>query len=480
MTYQYLKNLKTYNQTIKLLNSDNFAMMVGFFHFVFVQKRHIALNHATIIGYLEDYLYDIHQSDADAYPKSAKEYLDDFVSDKNGYLKKYQGSEDEAMYELTPHTQKVFEFLESLEQREFVGSRTKFNIIFELLEELEFETHLSDAERIAALEDEKRAIDERIAKIQVKEDLRFDSSRIKEHFMLIEEQSRKLKYDFAQIEYNFRELNHRTMVNIANASGAKEGVLDSIFESEEQIRQSDQGKSFFAFWQVLTDTQKNEKLSEMLEKLYEIEVIQKFDKHESVKNLKHDLLLHASKITKVSSKLIEQLRRFIDDRVWIENKKILESCKSIEKTALEIKENAPIGKDFFCMTGSGVRVESVFEKSLYTPKDTTKFLQEIKEETDTVDLESFYNLFYIDEELLQNNINTLLQLHPQVTLQKVIERFPVTKGVSELVAYLSLVQKPSYDAIIQMDQKTKIKICDEHKKERWVLVPKIIITRGEA
>ncbi|QOP44429.1 DUF3375 domain-containing protein [Sulfurimonas sediminis] len=480
MTYQYLKNLKTYNQTIKLLNSDNFAMMVGFFHFVFIQKRHVTLNHTTILAYLEDYLYDIHQSDPDVYPKDAKAYLDDFVSDKNGYLKKYQGSEDEAMYELTPHTQKVFEFLESLEQREFVGSRTKFNIIFELLEELEFETHLSDTERIAALEEEKKAIDERIAKIRAKEDLRFDNSRIKEHFMLIEEQSRKLKYDFAQIEYNFRELNHKTMVSIANASGAKEGVLDSIFESEEQIRQSDQGKSFFAFWQVLTDAQKNEKLSEMLEKLYAIDVIKEFDKHESVKNLKYDLLLHAGKITKVSSKLIEQLRRFIDDRVWIENKKILELCKNIEKTALEIKEDTPSRKDFSFMMGSGVKVDTVFEKSLYTPKDATKFLQEIKdEEENVVDLESFYNLFYVNEALLQNNINTLLQLYPQVTLQKVIEKFPLTKGMSELIGYLSLVQK-SQNTIIEMDQKSKIKIDDEEQHSKWVLVPNIIITRGES
>ncbi|UCN00026.1 DUF3375 domain-containing protein [Sulfurimonas sp. SWIR-19] len=479
MTYQYLKNLKTYNQTIKLLHSDNFAMMVGFFHFVFVQKRHVTLNHTTILAYLEDYLYDIHQSDPNAYPKDAKAYLDDFVSDKNGYLKRYQGSEDEAMYELTPHTQKVFEFLESLQQREFVGSRTKFNIIFELLEELEFETHLDDAQRIAALEAEKRAIDERIAKIKAKEDLRFDSSRIKEHFMLIEEQSRKLKYDFAQIEYNFRELNHKTMVSIANAEGAKAGVLDSIFESEEQIRQSDQGKSFFAFWQILTDAQKNEKLSQMLEKLYAIDVIKEFDKHESVKNLKHDLLLHASKITKVSSKLIEQLRRFIDNRVWIENKKILELCKNIEKTALEIKEDAPTKRDFYSMMGSGVKVDSVFEKGLYQPKEATKFHQEIKQDDTTiVDLESFYNLFYVDEALLQNNINTLLQLYPQVTLQKVVEQFPITKGISELVGYLSLVQK-SEDTIIEMDKKIKIKIDDAKESAKWALVPNIIITRGE-
>ncbi|MCK5294441.1 MAG: DUF3375 family protein, partial [Arcobacteraceae bacterium] len=128
MTYEYLKNLKKYNQTIKLINSDNFAMMVSFFYFVFYTNKYISINHTAILNYLDDYLYDLNQSYPDTYPKKAKDYLDDFVSDKNGYLKKYHGSDDEAMYELTPYTQKAFGFLEELEKKEFVGSRTKFNI----------------------------------------------------------------------------------------------------------------------------------------------------------------------------------------------------------------------------------------------------------------------------------------------------------------------------------------------------------------
>ena len=159
MTYEYLNNLKKHNQTIKLLNSDNFAMMVSFFYFIFVTKKYITITQTQILNYLDDFLYDINQSYHDAYPKSAKAYLDDFTNDKNGYLKKYHGSDGEVLYELTAYTQKVFEIVESLDKKEFVGSRTKFSIIFELLEELEFETNLSDEDRIKALQEEKIPID---------------------------------------------------------------------------------------------------------------------------------------------------------------------------------------------------------------------------------------------------------------------------------------------------------------------------------
>ncbi len=115
---------------------------------------------------LDDYLYDINKIYDNLYPKSAKEYLDDFSSDKNGYLKKYHGNEGELLYELTPYTQKALEILESLEKKEFVGSRTKFNIIFELLEELIFETDLDDKERIKILQKQKNKIDKKIKAIK--------------------------------------------------------------------------------------------------------------------------------------------------------------------------------------------------------------------------------------------------------------------------------------------------------------------------
>lgn len=477
MTYEYLKNLKSYNQTIKLLGSDNFAMMVSFFYFVFYTNKHIAINHSTILNYLEDFLYDINQNYDHTYPKDPKSYLEDFVSDKSAYLKKYHGKDDEAMYELTPYTQKTFEFLEGLEKKEFVGSRTKFNIIFELLEELEFEINFSDEERIKKLQKQKLTIDKKIEDIKSKKDLRFDDSRIKEHFMLIEEQSRKLKYDFSQIEYNFRDLNQEAMQKIATTQGTKDTVLGSIFEIEDSIRESDQGKSFFAFWQILTNTSKNDNFSSMLEKLYEIDVIKEFDKDQKLKNLKYDLLLNADKITKVSSALIEQLRRFLDDRVWIENKKILELCKSIEKTALEIKSHPPKKRDFTTIYDSKVPINSVFEKFLYNIKEEKTFSQELKEDIVEIDLDSFYNIFFIDESILQNHINYFLQIQTQVSLEEVLKKFPIEKGISELIGYLSIAKK-SQSNIVSIDEKQKLSIQDENNHTKTVIIPKILFIKG--
>ncbi|MBN2825261.1 MAG: DUF3375 family protein, partial [Campylobacterales bacterium] len=112
MTFEYLKNLKSHNQTLKLLNSDNFAMNVSFFVIAF--EKDITLKQSDITTLLDDYLYNLNQSNPNIFPKSAKEYLEDFCSDKSGYLRKYHGSEDEPIYELTPHTQQALEFVQGL------------------------------------------------------------------------------------------------------------------------------------------------------------------------------------------------------------------------------------------------------------------------------------------------------------------------------------------------------------------------------
>ena len=476
ISYEYLKHLKQTDHTIKLLSADNFAFMVSFFYLVFIEKRNFTLRHSEILQLLDDYLFELNSIYNNIYPKSAKEYLDDFVNDKNQYLTKRHG-DDEPLYELTPPTSKTLEFIESLKKSEFVASQSKFNIIFELLEELEFETSMNTSERIETLTLKKKKIDKQIEEIRNKKDLRFDKVRIKEHYMLLDEIVRKLKYDFSQIEYNFRELNTLAMEQITLRDDTKNSVLESVFAVEDEIRGKDQGKSFFAFWELLTDTGRNEKLANMLDNIYRLETIKKFDKDEKLKSLQYDLLKSGEKIYTVSTKLIEQLRRFIDDRVWIENRRVLELCKQIEKSAIELKSNEPKKKLFFEIKGNRVKLDSIGAKILFAPKMKEVFKNEKTEEKIEVDMDSFYKLFFVDEEALKRNISTLLQHKEQVGIMDVLKMYPIQKGVSELVGYISIA-KNSHDAIVDEATKITVDVSDVDGNSKKITLPRIIFTKG--
>ena len=474
MTYDYLKTLKKSHQTLRLLCSDNFAMSLSFFHTVFVVSRRTTVVQSELVRHLEDYLFVLNEHENGVFPKTAQEYLNDFAT--SGYLRKYYGDAEEPIYDLTPHTQKALEWIESLQKREFVGSRSRFNLIFELLEELAFETELDDEARIAKLEAKKHQIDAQIEAIRSKTALRFDESRIKEQYMQIEEIARNLKYDFAEIEYNFRELNTRAMETIAMREDAKAEVLGSIFAIEDEIRESDQGKSFFAFWQLLTDMERSSKLSEMIEKLYALESVHRFDSQRRLKNLKYELLGSGEKIVTITGRLIEQLRRFIDDRVWVENRRILELCHTIEKQALAIQDIMPKSRTFTTLPGAKVAISSIANKRLYELRNESHFERRIEPKVATINLESFLHQCYVDEALLKRQIDTLLQQRVQCTLGDVVAHFGADKGIAELVGYYSIAKSRS-TARIEQDTYEVVKVRDFDGNTKKVRIPKTVFAR---
>lgn len=200
MTYDYLQNLKNNHLAIQLLNAHNFSMITGFFHYAFQAKQHQSLKESEILTLLDDYLYRLNErSEEPLFPKTAKSYLDDFTHQNSNYLRKYYGYEsDEPLYELMPDIEKLLSWLKGLKKQEFVATESKLKIIITLLKELEFETHLSDEERIASLQKEKALLDQKIEMIQRQEDLRFDTRKIKEQFMQIQTTSAELLSDFRE------------------------------------------------------------------------------------------------------------------------------------------------------------------------------------------------------------------------------------------------------------------------------------------
>lgn len=480
VTYDYLKNLKNNHTAIQLINADNFPMIAGFFYHAFKSTQTQSLNESTILTKLDDYLYLLNQGYEEIkYPKKAKDYLDDFSHQNRGYLRKYYAYEsDEPIYELTPDIEKLLEWTEGLAKQEFVATESKVKTIMNLLKELEFETNLSDEERISVLEAQKRTIDKEIEAIQSSQDLRFDERKIKEHFMQIQKNSSELLSDFRQIEYNFRALNHEAKEAIANATSAKGEVLEEIFKIEDDIRHSNQGESFYAFWDFLMDVNQIEELDRLLINLYNIPLIEQMDSSRKIENLKYSLLSGGEKSHKVLTKLIEQLRRFIDDKLWVENRRILELAGSIEKSAMEIKEKPPTQREFFSIDGVKIVVESIASKELFIPTAKESFEHEIKDDILEMDLSKLYAQVYVDESLLHQNIKKLLQQRSQFTLKELGAVYPIKKGLSELVVYLKIAQNMQ-NAYIET-QKDTIMVEDEDKNRKRVIMNRVVfVQKGE-
>ena len=148
--------------------------------------------------------------------------------------------------------------------------------------------------------------------------------------------ARELLSDFREVEENFRRLDRNLRQQIAGWNGSKGALLDEALGSRNSIAESDQGRSFQAFYDFLLSHQRQAELTDLLERLQEIDEIT--DQDERLARIHFDWI-DASERTQATVRLLsEQLRRFLDDQVWLENRRVFDLLRSIEAKALEVRD----------------------------------------------------------------------------------------------------------------------------------------------
>jgi hypothetical protein len=223
------------------------------------------------------------------------------------------------------------------------------------------------------------------------------------------------------------------------------------------------------------DTEQISHLDSLLGNLYDLEDIQSLDPERSLENLTYSLLSGGENAHKVLAKLVEQLRRFIDDKVWVENRRILELSYNIEQKAMELRDNTPTLREFFMIDGVKISVESIASKRLFSPIAKESFSHILKEEILEVDLTKLYSQVYVDETELKQNIQKLLQKKSQFTLKELHQTYPIDKGVSELIVYLKLAQNMP-NAYLEEYKEEMIIVTEEGVKKK-IIMDRVVFVR---
>lgn len=151
-------------------------------------------------------------------------------------------------------------------------------------------------ERIQQLQEERNKIDKEIEQIKQGNYTRPSETHLKENYFLAEETARTLLSDFRQVEENFRKLDTQTRQIIIKSNLAKADLLDSVFKRQDYLWNTDQGKSFKAFWEFLMSEQMQEELEVLLKKVNEIPAIQQIKREMVVDRIKTNLVDAGDKV----------------------------------------------------------------------------------------------------------------------------------------------------------------------------------------
>lgn len=478
MDHDYLEKLKQTHPTLRLLAADNVPLIISFLYLVFIRPNQRSLPQAEITSRLDDYLFHLREVyGEERYPKSARQYLEDWAGGKTPFLRKYYtDAGDEPEFDLTPATEKAIEWLQSLEERQFIGTESRLLAVFNLLKELMRKTSLDPAARIAELERRKEEINAEIERLRIGIVETYDPTQVKERFFQVEETARRLLADFRQVEYNFRALDREIRERIALSDQSKGKLLDEIFLEQDAIRDSDQGKSFHAFWEFLMSAPRQEELAELLEAVYDLEEVRSLNPAPFLAGIKFSLMDAGEKVYKTNSMLVEQLRKFLDEQGYLENRRIMELVKGIERKAVAIKAAPPTERDFALLDDIRPELELVMARGLFVPArnavigDSRVALGEAD-----VAVDALYRQNFVNEAELRGNIRKALQTRPQISLSRLLELYPIRKGLAELVTYLELAHREG--ALVADDVEETLTFDNEAGKLRQVALPRVIFVR---
>jgi len=480
MSFDEVAWLRDNSPAWRLLRADHAPLVLSFLHQVFVEQNVRSIPAVELASRLDDELYALNERDGEPkrFPRPARAYLDDWAAPEAGWLRKYYpDGTDEPHLDATPAVEKALQWVGGLKEREFVGTESRLNTVIDLLRQIVFGTETDPEQRIAELRRQRQDIDDQIARIQAGELDLLDQTAVRDRYQQFALTARELLADFREVEENFRKLDRRLRERIAVWHRGKGELLDEVLGSRETIAGSDQGRSFQAFCDFLLSAARQEELTGLLEAVHSLEDLT--GKDTRLRHVHYDWLDAAEQTQATVRQLSEQLRRFLDDQVWFENRRVIDILRGIESHVLRLRDQKDIPVTMEIDAPAPV-ITLPLERPLYAPVRKARIdsgnVRPADEETDPAAL---FEQVYVDPEPLRGVVRQALRQSPQVGLAELIAGNPIRQGVAELVTYLSL-KDGTFGLVFDEDQAEHVSWQEADGRERKVTMPRVTFVRKQA
>jgi hypothetical protein len=486
LDYTTLALLRQNHPAWRLLRSDHVPLVASFLQRVFITPNVRVMTQADLVETLEDELFSLReQLGSDAFPKTAQDYLNDWAG--NAWLRKfYVQDSDEPHFDLTSATEKAIAWLTSLAERNFVGTESRLLTLFDLLKQMNTGSETDPQTRLAELHKQRDQIDAEISRVSAGDFALLDDTALKDRFQQFTNIARELLADFREVEHNFRGLDRRVRERIALWNGSKGALLEEIMGERDAISDTDQGKSFRAFWDFLMSSRRQEELSNLLERVLSLAPIADLKPDARIRRIHYDWLEAGEHTQRTVAQLSQQLRRFLDDQAWLENRRIMDILHGIEVKALALRGTLPPG-EIMSIADNAASIELPMERPLFSPAIKSAIANlKLDAGEDALDpdsdsaMQALYSQIVIDKQQLSKHIRHTLQDRSQVTLRELCQLQPLQHGLAELVAYLQLASD-SFNTTVDEDiletvfwSRTAI---DGQQIEKQARLPRVIFVR---
>jgi hypothetical protein len=374
-------------------------------------------------------------------PQSASAYLADWLA--KGWLERgYAGGEEQ--YELTAGGIQAIRYVQGLAEQRAVATESRLSLVMQQLSELAEQTEPDTQARIDRLLRERARIDAEIASARSGRLKPLSDERALERLREIIALSDELASDFRRVRDELRSLNRSLRERIIESDGTRGEVLDQVFAGVDLIADSEAGRTFRAFWRLLTDPRESAELEDALESLVGRSFMRQLSRPERrwLLGLTRTLLERGGEVHEVMQLFARGLKQFVQSREYREQRRMTRLVKGAQRRALALKDRVkpyrPIGEE---LRLSSAALRSASQLKLHDPSADAASAGIERAAAAEISLAAVGELVAhseIDFRGLEENIRELVETRGQVSIAELLEVYPAEQGLGSLVGYLAL------------------------------------------
>ena len=422
----------------RLLAADHAPEIIGLLQTLLMDGER-KLSASILFERLQHQLDAINASDLPReLPRTAQAYVADWLA--KGFLERRLPEDaTEEEYELSAQTAQAIRFVSTLDTPRVAATESRLSLVILQLVRLAEQTETDPTARLESLYAERDRLDAEIARVSSGKVAALDGKRALERAREVIQLADELAEDFRRVREDFEQLNREFRERIIDDEGERGDVLDRLFEGVDVIAESDAGRSFNAFWNLLNDMEQSARLDVALENVLSRNFAKKLQRHERqfLRSFTSVMLERGGHVHDVLQQFARSLRGFVQSRGYLEQRRLNQLLKQAQGEALQLRDSVSVRQRTpYTLQLTTSRLRSLSQWRLHDPRNAQVDGSIVRSEGAAISLDSVSELVAaseIDFRSLRRDLHELLAEHDQLSIGEVLERKPAEQGLGSVI-----------------------------------------------
>jgi len=376
-------------------------------------------------------------------PQTPQQYIADWLV--QGWLtRRLPAGASEEMFDLSADAVTALRFMQTQVQPRAAATESRLAAVTHQLVRLAEETDPNPRTRVQALLADRARIDDEIARVESGAVQPLPDERAIERVREIIALADELAGDFRRVRSDFEQLNRQLRTSLLGDHDSRGEVLELLFSGIDLVRDSDAGRTFDAFWRLLTDPEQSALLKEALDAVTHRPFASGLDSRERrlLLRLTSSLAREGSEVHDVLQHFGRSLKAFVRSREFLEQRRLNALIQKTLKDALGVKESVRANQPLaYQLTLTSSRIRSISQLILHDPSQRVVNAEMPNDEGSEIGLDEVAELLRaseIDLRALRANICVALLDASQVSIAELLGRFSAPQGLGSVIGYVAL------------------------------------------